>query len=66
MNQEARIDALEHLLVALVLEAQRNGTDLHHLLANVRGSIMGSKGPGGPKEKAAAAEALKNFEHILG
>lgn len=66
MNQEARIDALEHLVAALLLEAQRHGMDLHYFLNGVQGSIMGSNGPGGPTQKTEALEALKALEIITG
>jgi carbamoylphosphate synthase small subunit len=66
MSQEARINALEHLMAALVLEAQANGTNIDKLLADVKSSLLGSNGPGGPEQKSAAVEALKGIEYIIG
>jgi len=66
MDQEARISALEHLVAALVLAHQSNGNDIHRFLGDVRASIMGSNGPGGPTQKTAAVEALKILESITG
>lgn len=58
MSNQAQIDALEHLLVA-VLNSGMTTVPRTYLFEQAQGSIMGSDGPGGPEQKSEAMEYLK-------
>lgn len=64
MSNQAQIDAVEHLLIAL-LKRNRMTLQADALFTDALGSLMGSDGPGGPKEKSAAAEYLEYLKQRL-
>ncbi|WP_285435612.1 hypothetical protein [Pseudomonas sp. fls2-241-R2A-110] len=67
MDESARLAALEHLVIALIKEnSLRAGFPPGSVFKAAAGSIMGSNGPGGPKEKSAAMEALENIQLTAG
>ncbi|WP_433766671.1 hypothetical protein [Pseudomonas putida] len=67
MDESARLAALEHLVIALIKEnSLRAGFPPDSVFKAAAGSIMGSNGPGGPKEKSAAREALENIQLTAG
>jgi hypothetical protein len=57
-QQQAQIDALEHLLLAVLKSSITNGVPLGHFFEKAQGTLMGSDGPGGPTEKSAAVDYL--------
>jgi len=59
MSNQAQIDALEHLLMA-VLEEQTS-RDIERIFEKAQGSIMGSAGPGGTTQKTQAYDYLRNI-----
>lgn len=61
MSQQAQIDALEHLLLA-VLKRSKMTLVAETVFEDAKSSIMGSDGPGGPERKTKAAEYLKHLE----
>jgi len=66
-QQQAQIDALEHLVVALFKEL-RTKTDiaLTPVIEAAKESAMGSDGGGGPEQKGAAVEYLEHLAWRLG
>lgn len=67
MDESARLAALEHLVIALIKEnSLRSGHPPASVFHVAAGSIMGSNGPGGPKEKTAAMQALENIQLTAG
>lgn len=66
-QQQAQIDALEHLLVALYKEL-RTKTDisLTPVIEAAKASAFGSDGAGGPEQKAAAVQYLEHLAWRLG
>ncbi|WP_349569475.1 hypothetical protein [Azotobacter salinestris] len=64
MSQQARIDALEHLLIA-VLKLSKITLVVDTAFENAHSSIMGSDGPGGPAEKTKAVEYLNYLKSQL-
>lgn len=58
MTNQAQIDAIEHLLVAL-LKSSKMTLPTDPIFSDAHASLMGSDGPGGPSQKAEAAEYLK-------
>ncbi len=66
MTLNAQIDALEHLLVALLNEGKkRHGIEPDWVFERAQGSIMGSNGPGDPAHKAEAMEKLKDLKALV-
>jgi len=61
---QAQTDALEHLVLALVANAKRNGRDLDGLFADAHSSIMGEKNASGTTQKTAAAEYLAHLKQL--
>lgn len=57
MSNQAQVDALEHLLIA-VLNSTINSVPTAYLFESAQGSLMGSNGPGGPEQKSKAVEYL--------
>ncbi|MFK4075170.1 hypothetical protein ACI2KX_15800 [Ectopseudomonas khazarica] len=55
---EIRIAVLEHLVMAMLKDSTNNGTFIHQIKDSVRGTLLGSKGPGGPEQKSKACEYL--------
>lgn len=67
MDADARLAALEHLVIAIIKELSLRAGHPPEAVFNIAaGSIMGSDGPGGPREKAAAREALENIQLMAG
>jgi len=67
MDADARLAALEHLVIALLKEQSLRAGHPPEAVFNIAaGSIMGSNGPGGPKEKAEARKALENIQLMTG
>ncbi len=56
MSNQAQIDALEHLLIAVLNSMP--GAPKNHLIETAKGSLLGSDGPGGPEQKSAAVGYL--------
>lgn len=56
MSNQAQIDALEHLLIAVL--SSTPGAPKNHLIETAQGSLMGSDGPGGPEQKTEAVSYL--------
>lgn len=66
MTLNAQIDALEHLLVALLVEGKkRQGIEPDWVFDRAEGSIMGSDGPGNPAHKTEAMAKLKDLKALL-
>lgn len=65
MNQQAQIDALEHLVMAML---KRNGLTLSttYVFQDAEISIMGSDGPGGSTQKTEAREYLAHLKSQFG
>lgn len=61
MSNQAQIDALEHLLLAVLKSSIINGVEPDYLLGKARDSIMGENGPAGTTEKSNAAEYLNHL-----
>lgn len=59
MSNQAQVDALEHLLMA-VLE-QSTTKDVERLFEKAQGSIMGSAGPSGTTQKSQAYDYLRHI-----
>ena len=59
MSKQAQLDAVEHLLMA-VLEEKTTG-DIEKIFGKAQGSIMGGSGPGGPTEKTQAYDYLRHI-----
>lgn len=65
-QQQAQINALEHLVVALFKELDvRTGIPYTPIVATAKASILGSNGPGGPEQKAEAVQYLEHLETML-
>jgi hypothetical protein len=66
-QQQAQIDALEHLVVALYKEL-RAKTDISLLpvINAAKASALDSEGAGGPDQKTAVAEYLEHLAWRLG
>lgn len=66
-HQQAQIEALEHLVVALFKEL-RGKTDirLSPVIDAARASILGSDGSGGPEQKSDAVNYLESLAFRLG
>lgn len=60
MSNQAQIDALEHLLIALLNSGITTDIPKSHLLEKAQASILGDNGPGGPEQKSDALDYL-NF-----
>lgn len=61
MSQQAQIDALEHLLIA-VLKKNKMTLQTESIFESAHGSIFGSDGPPGTTEKTAAASYLEHLK----
>lgn len=64
MELEARVAALEYLLAAF-LKNNQTTLGVRAAFDTARADIMGSDGPEGAGEKAAAAEALGRIKHSI-
>jgi hypothetical protein len=62
MSQQAQIDALEHLVIALFKELDsRSKIPIAPIINAARASVFDSEGSGGPAQKAEAAEYLEHL-----
>ncbi|MGP3789811.1 hypothetical protein [Pseudomonas sp. B392_1p] len=61
MSNQAQVDALEHLLIA-ILQKSKMTLQVDPAFDAALSSIMGSDGPGGPAEKSAAADYLADIK----
>ena len=61
MSSQAQIDALEHLLIA-ILKKSKMTLQVDSAFEAALSSIMGSDGPGGPAEKSAATDYLGDLK----
>ncbi|KPX42460.1 Uncharacterized protein ALO68_02331 [Pseudomonas syringae pv. helianthi] len=59
MSNKAQIDAVEHLLMAVLEE--KTTRDIERVFEKAQVSIMGSAGPGGPTQKTQAFEYLRHI-----
>ena len=59
MSNNAQVDAIEHLLIAVLNSSISNGVPKEDLLERANSSLFDSDGPGGPEQKTEAAEYLK-------
>lgn len=64
MTNQAQIDAVEHLLLAVLKRTQMT-LQADQVFQDAHGSLMGSDGPGGPKQKSEAAEYLAHLKSRL-
>lgn len=64
MTNQAQIDAVEHLLLA-VLKRTKMTLQSDQAFEDAQASLMGSDGPGGPKQKSEAAEYLAHLKGRL-
>lgn len=64
MTNQAQIDAVEHLLMALLKSREMNMT-AYKVFDEALGSIMGSDGPGGITQKTEAADYLSHLKTQL-
>jgi len=66
-HQQSQVDALEHLVVALIKELRaRQGVPLDPIISAAKASIFDSDGPGGPEQKSQAANYLESLAFRLG
>ncbi|WP_288099807.1 hypothetical protein [Pseudomonas sp.] len=56
MSNNAQVDAIEHLLIAVLNSSISNGVPKDYLLNTAKASLLGSEGPGGPEQKSAAVD----------
>lgn len=59
MSNQAQVDALEHLLIAVLKST--SGAPKDYLIEKAKGSLLGSDGTGGPDKKFAAVEYLNSI-----
>lgn len=64
MSNQAQIDALEHLLIAVLNSTP--GAPKGYLIKQAQGSLLGSDGPGGPDQKSEAVNHLNYIATRLG
>ncbi|MFV3319383.1 hypothetical protein [Pseudomonas sp. NY15374] len=64
MSNQAQVDAIEHLLMA-VLKSSGMTMNSFKAFEKAQGSLMGSDGPGGPEQKSAAAQYLDHLKKQL-
>lgn len=60
MTNQAQVDAVEHLLMAVI--SQQTDKDVERIFEKAQGSVMDSGGSGGPAQKGPAAEYLKHMQ----
>jgi len=58
MSNQAQIDALEHLVLALVASSERYGRSVEGLFDDAHSSLMSEKGPSGAEQKSDATSYL--------
>lgn len=66
-QQQAQIDALEHLVVALYKELRaKTDISLKPVIDEAKASALGSDGAGGTDQKTAAVQYLEHLAWRLG
>lgn len=60
MSNQSQVDALEHLLIAVLNSSIANGMPKKFLLETAQASLLGSNGPEGHEQKSEAVDYL-NF-----
>lgn len=65
MSQEARINALEHLVVVMAKYLEQSGVSSETVFEYTQASLMGSNGPGGTTQKSEAVSALNDLKTLL-
>lgn len=60
MSQQAQIDALEHLVLA-ILKTNAMSLNLNRVVESAEASIMSEDGPSGTSEKTQAREYLSHL-----
>ena len=58
MSNNAQVEAIEHLLIAVLNSTISTGVPKGELLEKAQVSLLGSDGPGGPEQKSEAVEYL--------
>lgn len=61
MNQQAQIDALEHLVIAL-LKSQTLGMEAYKAFDKAQATLFSEDGPPGTTQKTEAAEYLAHLK----
>ena len=61
---QARIEAMEHLLIAL-LKRNRENLDVEGILIDARNSIMMGERPSDPRDKAEVLSCFADFHSLL-
>lgn len=61
MSQQTQVDALEHLLLA-VLKRNKMTLVIDRVFEDAESSLMGSDGPGGTTEKTKSVEYLNRLK----
>ena len=64
MTNQAQVDALQHLVIAILKSSISDGVAIGHLVGKAQSTLLGSDGPGGPKEKAEAVSYLNHIAAI--
>ncbi|WP_397448186.1 hypothetical protein [Pseudomonas sp. NA-150] len=64
MSNQAQVDALEHLLIAVLNST--SGAPKSYLIEKAQGSLLGSDGPGGPEQKSEAVNYLNHIASRIG
>jgi hypothetical protein len=64
MSNQAQIDALEHLLIAVLNSTP--GAPKSYLIEKAQASLLGSDGPGGPEQKSEAVSHLNYIASRIG
>ncbi|RMO51142.1 hypothetical protein ALQ40_00459 [Pseudomonas syringae] len=64
MSNQAQVDALEHLLIAVLNSS--SGAPKDYLIEKAQGTLLGIDGPGGPEQKSEAVKHLKYIASRLG
>ena len=65
MTNQAQIDAIEHLLIAVLNSSISNGVPKGDLINKAKTSLLGSEGPGGTEQKSAAVEYVNYISSKL-
>ena len=60
MANQAQVDAIEHLLMAVL--KQQTDHDVDRIFDKAPGTIMGSSGPGGTTQKTEAVDYLRHIK----
>lgn len=61
MDNELRIIALEQVVKALIVEAERLGVDAHLIKQRAQGALNGHDGPGDPLRKGGACRYVEDL-----